>query len=67
MSAARPCILLTLTMDAATLTMTLNSDIYVQVRSLIHNKLNDGNKFDLLVPLCESTVRPNPTLVCSHR
>ncbi|RDX51546.1 hypothetical protein OH76DRAFT_1554931 [Lentinus brumalis] len=41
----------TVTMQTSTLTMTLNSDIYVQVRSLIHNKLNDGNKFDLLVPL----------------
>ncbi|TFK80729.1 hypothetical protein K466DRAFT_605088 [Polyporus arcularius HHB13444] len=41
----------TLTMKTSTLTMTLNADIYAQVRSMIHNKLNDGNKFGLLVPL----------------
>ena len=46
---------LTLTLLPATLVMTLNSDIYAQVRFTIHDKLANAGKLDLLVPLCESS------------
>ncbi|KAI0706911.1 hypothetical protein C8T65DRAFT_727766 [Cerioporus squamosus] len=41
----------TLGIKTSTLTMTLNSGVYDQVRFTIHDKLQSANKLDLLVPL----------------
>ncbi|KAI0688647.1 hypothetical protein C8T65DRAFT_740424 [Cerioporus squamosus] len=41
----------TLDIKTSTLTMTLNSGLYDQVRFSIHDKLNSADKLDLLVPL----------------
>ena len=43
----------------ATLRMTLDNDVYSQVRSAIHKRLKDAGKLDLLVPLCKSKHPPH--------
>ncbi|TFK81632.1 hypothetical protein K466DRAFT_331260 [Polyporus arcularius HHB13444] len=40
-----------LNLQTSTLTMTLNVDLYDQVRFSIHDKLDSANKLELLVPL----------------
>lgn len=45
----------------ATLTMTLNSEIYAKVRAEIHDKLRDAGKLGLIVPLCKCTTSCKPT------
>ncbi|KAI0706884.1 hypothetical protein C8T65DRAFT_781357 [Cerioporus squamosus] len=45
----------TLGIKTSTMSMTLNTGLYEQVRSTIHDKLGSANKFDLLVALCRSS------------
>ncbi|TFK78951.1 hypothetical protein K466DRAFT_668279 [Polyporus arcularius HHB13444] len=52
----------TLDIKTSTLTMTLNVDLYDQVRFSIHDKLDSANKLGLLVPLCKSLISSCPQL-----